>query len=131
VAERLHVAGDLTLDRVERGLHALVRPLDQPRDVRRSLLRAGRRTARIDRDRFGDANVRDARSIWRRQIIVQHASQAASQQTRADPLEALEDLLLAQAGRAVDVAAEASQSARLFDSREVVLAPGLERRVVA
>jgi hypothetical protein len=131
VAERLYVTGDLAIDRVERGLHALVQLRDQPRDVRRSLVCAGRSTARIDRDRLGDANVRDARSIRRRHVIVHHITQAASQQTRADSLEALEDLLLAQARRAVDVATEASQSARLFHSREIVFESAREQRVVA
>jgi hypothetical protein len=96
VTQSTHLAGDLAIDRVERGLHSLARLLRQPLDVRPSLARVVGHAPQIDRDRFGDANVRNARPIWRRQDIVQHVADSAIQQARTHSLETLEDLLLAQ-----------------------------------
>jgi hypothetical protein len=123
VAQRVHLVGDVTIDCVERLLHALARLLCQPLDVLSPLVRVGSHTTRIDRDRLGDANVRDARPVRRRQKIVQHICDSAIQQTRAHSLETFEDLLLAQRRGAIDVAAEAAESTCLLDFREIPFEP--------
>jgi hypothetical protein len=70
VTQRTNLAGDLTVDLVERALHALACQVDQLVHVVASLSVVTSRAAEIDRDRFGNADVRDTRPIRRRQEVV-------------------------------------------------------------